>query len=196
MDRFNNKQLILIGIGIFVLGIIFLIVNSCSSDSDYKEHKEMFNDSNYTEKNKDYLQSQAQTLTLYANFIFFNDRHEVTISELDSESLVQLLNVLLSGHSKTNCYEESFLKEKLTDYFNINNFTFEKSGSNYYYENNKLCFTERLVNTGQMPDIDNYTEETNMIIVTIKYKQNKWQYFYQKEDNKIYLYSIYKEKIS
>ena len=47
-----------------------------------------------------------------------------------------------------------------------------------------------------MPDIDNYTEETNMIIVTIKYKQNKWQYFYQKEDNKIYLYSIYKEKIS
>ena len=95
MDRFNNKQLILIGICIFVLGIIFLIVNSCSSDSDYKEYKEMFNDSNYTEKNKDYLQSQAQTLTLYANFIFFNDRHEVTISELDSESLVQLLNVEL-----------------------------------------------------------------------------------------------------
>ena len=195
MDRFNNKQLIIIGCVVFAIAILLFVLSSCTKD-DFDEHKEMFNDSNYTEKNKDYLESQAQTLTLYANYIFVEDRHEMTVSELDSESLVQLLNVLLSGHSKEHCFEEKFLQDKLSDYFNINNYTFAKEGSNYYYENKKICFSERLVNNDKMPVIDKYEDAKDMIIVTITYNKTRWQYFYKREDKKIYLYSIYKEPIS
>ncbi|MGM9879161.1 MAG: hypothetical protein ACI31R_03970 [Bacilli bacterium] len=126
-----------------------------------------FEDNLYQENSDEYLINESEHIVPYLNYIYENDEEILNIKDLPTDKLLYILNILLSGAGNDLCYKESFIKEKINDFFGRSDIVFSNNSLYYEYNNNKICFEQLMLNGEVKASANKITKNDNYITIEL-----------------------------